>query len=339
MKKYKQYWFYLSLASIISLTILVINDINDPAIPQILQDINSGVIGAILTTIITLLLLTNQTESQENLTRSSVVYEEKLKIFNHFLDTISNCLKDGKLTGEEAAEIIQSFSVLRIHVSQKNSLILEKAISTIDNSFFIVDENRTPNLSKLVDLYTELANVFRKELYNTHYTDDLLPFDCDNLKKVLFKKRVSVIYPTSFEALLTELQSHNEICHTTAGLTIVFPIDHELTHGIIMLHKFMEDLILEVSAEITTSYEITSQKINNDIYSGIPWIKLTYKNMNFAFYGVSEIRQLCIVKEIPEKKKIASLEFYEFAKLPTLKHKIVHEFTKIITTIDIDLAK
>jgi len=40
-------------------------------IPKIVQDINSGAIGAILTTIITLILLSNQTESQENLTKSS----------------------------------------------------------------------------------------------------------------------------------------------------------------------------------------------------------------------------------------------------------------------------
>ena len=83
MKKFKKYWFYLLLALSISLTILVVNDLNDPFIPQILQDINSGVIGAILTTIITLILLSNQTESQENLTKVSVVYEEKLKIFNN----------------------------------------------------------------------------------------------------------------------------------------------------------------------------------------------------------------------------------------------------------------
>ena len=70
MRKFKKYWFYLLLALSISLTILVINDINDPLIPKIIQDINSGVIGAILTTIITLILLSNQTESQENLTKS-----------------------------------------------------------------------------------------------------------------------------------------------------------------------------------------------------------------------------------------------------------------------------
>ena len=87
MKRYKKYWFYLLLAFSISLTVLILNDLNSPfiQIPKIVQDINSGVIGAILTTIITLILLSNQTESQENLTKSSVVYEEKLKIFNSFL--------------------------------------------------------------------------------------------------------------------------------------------------------------------------------------------------------------------------------------------------------------
>ena len=66
MKRFKKYWFYLLLAISISLTILVINNINDQLIPKIIQDINSGVIGAILTTIITLILLSNQNESQES---------------------------------------------------------------------------------------------------------------------------------------------------------------------------------------------------------------------------------------------------------------------------------
>ena len=85
MEIHKKYKFYLLLALSISLTIIVINNINGAIIiPQIVKDINSGVIGAILTTIITLILLSNQTESQENLTKTSVVYEEKLKIFNNF---------------------------------------------------------------------------------------------------------------------------------------------------------------------------------------------------------------------------------------------------------------
>lgn len=69
---------------------MVINDINKSAIPPIVDDINSGVIGIILTTFITLLLLSNQSEHEENLTQKSVVYEEKLKVFNVFINTIGN---------------------------------------------------------------------------------------------------------------------------------------------------------------------------------------------------------------------------------------------------------
>ena len=129
MKRYKKYWFYLLLAFSISLTVLILNDLNSPyiQIPKIVQDINSGVIGAILTTIITLILLSNQTESQENLTKSSVVYEEKLKIFNSFLETIGKCLEDGNLSAQETQKIIHSFSILRIHVSAESSMKIEKS--------------------------------------------------------------------------------------------------------------------------------------------------------------------------------------------------------------------
>ena len=138
MKKYIKFLIYLLLFLILSLAILVINYINNSNTPEIVDDINSGVIGVILTTFITLLLLSNQSENEENLTRKSVVYEEKLKAFNVFINTFGQCLEDGKLTLEDTRKIIHSLSLLRIHISQGNFVKLENSISTIDDSFFLL---------------------------------------------------------------------------------------------------------------------------------------------------------------------------------------------------------
>lgn len=336
MKRFKKYWFYLLLALSISLTILVINDINDPLIPQIIQDINSGVIGAILTTIITLILLSNQTESQENLTKNSVVYEEKLKIFNVFLDTIGQCLEDGNLTAAETTKIIHSFSVLRIHISTSNAIRIENAISSIDNSFFYYDENSVPNLSKLIELYTEIANVFRAELYGENQGERLIAFDFENLKKVLYRKRISIIKPSTFNELLNELKNHSKVQHTSTktGITIVYELNSELIETLKILHNFMRNVVSELSNEIQFKFELNTQIVNDEKYCGIPWIKLHYKGNYFAFYGLSETKKIMIGRMLPEQKQVASLEVFEIGTIEKYKLQILEEYKQLILSID-----
>jgi hypothetical protein len=336
MKRFKKYWFYLLLALSISLTVMVINDINDQLIPKIIQDINSGVIGAILTTIITLILLSNQTESQENLTKSSVVYEEKLKIFNSFLDTIGTSLEDGKLTAQEVSKIIQSFSILRMHVSIENALKLEKTISTIDNSLFYHDENSLPNIDQLVALYTDLSNVFQDELYGEKAESNLKIFDVENFKRILYRPRESPIKPNDFMGLIFELKNNPQFLHTgtTTKKTIYFAIDDELTESLIKFNDFMEKILGEISDEIIFKYEIKKKIINNKTYCGIPWINLYYKNVYFAFFGMSETKRLFVGKNFPEKEQVASLEIFEIDSIQTLKMQITSELKNIITSID-----
>ena len=336
MKKIKKYWFYLLLALSISLTILVINDINDPLIPQIIQDINSGVIGAILTTIITLILLSNQTESQENLTKTSVVYEEKLKIFNSFLVTLAQCLQDGKLTAEETTKIIHNFSVLRIHISSENAIKIEKSISFIDNTFFYYDEYSIPNLSKLIVLYTDITNVFREELYGEKANGELTIFDFDNLKKVLYRRRESIIRPDTFSELLDVFLSNSKFLHTSkkTGITIVYDINTELVDALKKLHIFMENVISEVSKEIEFIYEIKTLIINDEKYCGIPWIKLYFKGTYFGFYGLAETKKIWIGQTLPVQKQLASLEIFEIDYIDKYKSQVTIGYNKILNSID-----
>lgn len=336
MKRYKKYWFYLILLLSITLTILVLNTTNTLSIPKIVQDINSGVIGAILTTIITLILLSNQTESQENLTKSSVVYEEKLKIFNGFLQTIGNCLEDGKFTAQETTQIIHSFSILRIHISNENAVRLEHALKSIDNSFFYCDENGIPNLTRLSELYTDLTNVFRQELYGEGIKGELQSFNFENLKNVLYRKRLSIHKPNSYNELVAELKNHSKILHTSnkTGITIVFDINDELIFALDTLNELMVNVISRVSSEIEFTYEINRQIINNEMFSGIPWIKLYYKDNYFAFYGITETKRLWIGKNCPEPKQVASLEIFELDKLEKLQNQITTDFKNLIISID-----
>jgi hypothetical protein len=332
MKRYKKYWFYLLFALSISLTIIIINNVNDTAIPKIVQDINSGVIGAILTTIITLLLLSNQTESQENLTKSSVVYEEKLKIFNKFLETIFRCLEDGKLSSGEIVEIIHSFSLLRIHISPESSQKLEETIMSIDKSFFYVDENNTPNLKRYIKLYTDLTNVFRKELYGDKAHVALNVFNFNNFAEILFMKRTVEIKPVSFNELIELLKNHKKLLYRNPKTenTTVYDIDSNLVECLTTFHDFLEKIVQSISDEITFSFEIKKHIINKEIYVGLPYVKLSYQKHYFAHFGISEKKRLFIGTKNPNSKQIAAIETYEIERLSALKTQISNEIKHCI---------
>ena len=125
--RYKKLWYFLLLSLFISLTILVLDNLNSNRIeiPQVVKDINSGVIGAILTTIITLVLLSNQSESEESLQKRSVIYEEKLRIFNEFLRTLGESIKDGKLSKEELKVLIYGYALVKMNLTVENARLLE----------------------------------------------------------------------------------------------------------------------------------------------------------------------------------------------------------------------
>ena len=335
MKRFKKYWLYLLVALSISLTIVLINNMDEKAIPKVVNDINNGVVGAILTTIITLILLSNQTESQENLTKTSVVYEEKLKIFSFFLDTLRGCLEDRKFTAKDTTKIIHGFSLLRIHISPENSEIIERAISKIDSSFFFCDENGIPNLRRLTELYTELTNVFRRELYGENIVSDLHAFHFESLKNVLYRVRISVRKFDSFDEMLLELKQHSKILHTDKnGIITAFDINEELIESFSLLNDFIQKIAAEISTDITFAYETKSKTINKTNYSGKPKCIIKYKKVDFAFFVITELKRLFIGMSIPKLKQVASFEIFQTDTFEQRRSQIINEFQNAMTELD-----
>ncbi len=333
MKKYKPYWIYLILCLTISLTIIVLNNINDFNVPKIVQDINSGVIGAILTTIITLILLSNQSENQEKINKNSVVYEEKLKIFNSFLDILGKSLEDGKLSNIERLNILHSFSILRIHVSYESSLELERAITSIDNYFLYVDENSVQNFDKYIILYTQIANVFRKELYGYSKNEYLGIFNFENFKEISFKKRAYPLQIKNIIELTEELSKYSEIMFEDKHETIVFDLSNNLKENFKLFFDFMHTYIDKLELDIQMEFMLTKYIVNNRIYCSIPWIKLLYKKNYFAHFGISQRKRFHLTSKF-ESKLIFSLEADEVAELHSYASNIERFLGQTIEKID-----
>jgi hypothetical protein len=97
----------------------------------------------------------------------------------------------------------------------------------------------------------------------------------------------------------------------------------------------MQAIISELSNDIIVKYETKRKIINNITYSGIPLIKLYYKNIYFARYGVSETKRLYIGKNHPEKSQIAALEIFEIEDIQKLKSQIINELKGVLSIIDL----
>ncbi len=307
----KKIWRYLLVLLAISLTIVVIQNINghEQDIPKVVQDVNSGVIGAILTTIITLLLLSNQTDLQEMQTKNSVIYEEKLKLFNEFLNVLGKSLEDGKLGPEELKSIIFQYSIVRIHISAEGAKKIENAIRMIDEEFFYIDENYVPKFDRYIQLYTEICNVLRKELYMNDQAEDLAPFMFDNFLRIAYQHRSVKLPINSFEDVLTEFKKTRSIyIDESKGNKIQFELSHENIRNLIDAFKMVELIFNEYTEyNIERRFLLKQYNVNGKIYLGMLNIFYSMGNKQIATLGVSQKNRIYLKIKL-EKERIISFE-------------------------------
>lgn len=198
--RYFGIWKYLILMLMVSLTILVVSLIYDKhgfKLPPVLADINSGVIGALLTAIVTLILVSDQTEKVNLTNQNSTVFREKLEIFNEFLRVLNDSLKDGALKREEILSILFHFSRVRMHVSEENAKRIHEALLRINGDFFHVDENRVPDLMGYQDVYNGICAVLKSELYMKDY-HTMPSFDLSNLTEITYEPRDTWLHFADF---------------------------------------------------------------------------------------------------------------------------------------------
>jgi hypothetical protein len=307
----KKIWRYLLVVLVISLTIVVIQNINghEQDIPKVVQDINSGVIGAILTTIITLLLLSNQTDLQEIQTKNSVIYEEKLKLYNEFLNVMSKSLEDGKLAPEELKSIIFQYSIVRIHISAEGAQKIEDAIRSIDEEFFYVDENYVPKFDRYIQLYTEICNVLRKELYLNNQEADLAPFAFDNFLKIAYQHRAVKLPINSFEDVLAEFEKTRSIyIDESKGNKIQFELSQENIKNLTEAFHLIELIFNEHNDhKIERRYLLKQYHVNGKIYLGMLNVYYSVGNVQIATLGVSQKNRIYFKIKF-EKERIISFE-------------------------------
>ena len=79
----------------------------------------AAILGVVITATITVVLLDGQSKKEQTAKRNSKVFEEKLKIYQNFLSTLYDVVKDRKLTEEEKLQLEFQTSLVAIIVNPR----------------------------------------------------------------------------------------------------------------------------------------------------------------------------------------------------------------------------
>lgn len=177
----------LSGLFLLSITVMVFNTIYQGAMPKIVEEINNSSIGAILTAIITVFLLSQQSKSEEVKERNSKIFEKKLEIYESFLKGIEDLIQDDTITNatkpidskDEIKTLIFQLANIKMHTKTDN---ISKIFSDVSEIITILkqDSNNKDasrlNYNELTGHVFNIVNTFQNELY-----DSQLGFDKENL--------------------------------------------------------------------------------------------------------------------------------------------------------------
>lgn len=305
MQRYKRLWYYLLLLLLISLTIIVLDNFNTGGIeiPKVVQDINSGVIGAILTTIITLVLLANQTESEESLQKRSVIYEEKLRIFNEFLRTLGESIKDGKLSKEELKVLIYSYALVKMNLSQENALRLEVLLGQIDEEFFYVDENLVPNYHRHIELFTGICDVFKCELYGTEVAESAAP-QFLNFYAISYHPRIKTIVVKEFDKMLFHIRQFQRVIWIGTENTVSFELKEDLIASFDRSYRAVEEVVSQSGVQsINKVFDLGYFRINDKQYLKCPHIAYRIEGKNVLEVWIERLNRVVVYLKAEDKTK------------------------------------
>lgn len=99
----------LIVAAVIGASLLIFKNIYALELPKFVEEMNNATLGALVTSIITVLLLQHQSLSDERREQNVKVYEMKSKSFQDFIHVLLDKWDDQKIDEKEIEEIRKSF--------------------------------------------------------------------------------------------------------------------------------------------------------------------------------------------------------------------------------------
>jgi hypothetical protein len=340
MHRFKRLWYYLLLLLFISITIIVLDNLNSPPfeIPKVVQDINSGVIGAILTTIITLVLLANQTENEEVLQKKSVIYGEKLRIFNEFLRSLGESIKDGKLSKEELKVLIYSYALVRMNLTADNARRLEALLGEINEEFFYVDENLVPNYQRHIELFGGICEVFKGELYGTPVGEASIP-QFINFYQISYNPRIKNIVVQDFDDMLSQIRRFQKVIWIEKENTVSFDLQKELVANFEHTFRMIDaaTLVPGTVPLLQRIFNLSYYRINDKQHLKCPHVSYQVDGKSIIEIWIERLNRVVVYLKLEdrakgEQKTVRRFQIEGPEDIPALIPDVVDHLTRTIAS-------
>ena len=159
----KRFFTYTAIAACMICAIAVaFNVFTDLELPG---RIMAAILGVVITATITQVLLQGQTQKEGTLKRNSKIFEEKLKIYQNFLNSLYKAVKDGKLTDSEKMELQFQTSLVAMHCDPKFIKTISDAVNgVIKSTCPNKGDEHTPQTALIASLF-DVVEAFRQDLY------------------------------------------------------------------------------------------------------------------------------------------------------------------------------
>lgn len=168
-------WIIVTVALVLAMFLLVIPALSGIwSIADMPLRVCVALLGVGVTTLVTKVLLSSQSEGELKQAKSRKVFEEKLGIYKDFIDFLYEVVKGGQMTREQKLHLQFKTSLVIMHCLPESIGDISTAISNILRTTCSEDAKESTNPTKniMVSL-VDIVKVLRKDLYNTEEAIDV----------------------------------------------------------------------------------------------------------------------------------------------------------------------
>lgn len=172
----------------------------------------AAILGVVITATITVVLLDGQSRKEQVAKRNSKVFEEKLKIYQNFLSTLYDVVKDRKLTEEEKLQLEFQTSLVAMHCKPKSLNLVSAAVRNVISSFCPSNEKEKQKSQGNIPLLESLLGVveaLKIDLYGVDKEKDAEKND-DDLSKMLFSSDIKTNTINNFQKAYVETADEDD---------------------------------------------------------------------------------------------------------------------------------
>ena len=139
----------------------------------------AAVLGVIITAVITMILLRGQSDDDVERERAAKIFGEKLRIYQDYLHTLCDVIKDHSLSDEEKIRLEFQTSYVAMHCDSKYIATVSNAVKELieyccpdEDSENLSRKNRSGSPDPLLDNLFFIVEAFRKDLYGDDFKFD-----------------------------------------------------------------------------------------------------------------------------------------------------------------------